>query len=174
MTNKTRVNYASAARTANGFHSAAILLHKSSEWLLSAVPKGQSQDKQTIESVVQLLGHTSASVVLHAFSIEVLLKALHGKSSQSPPPIHPLGKLFSGLSTATQTAVERLYANRLKAHESHTGVGLTGTLSALLNESANAFEKWRYNYERNNTTLSACVGELQLAFESLYEQYITP
>ena len=128
MTNKARVNHASAARTANGFHSAAILLHKSSEWLLCAVPKRQSQDKQTLESVVQLLGQTSASVVLHVFSIEVLLKAIHGKSSQSPPHTHHLGKLFLGLSTAIQTAAERLYANRLKAHESQTGVGLTLSL----------------------------------------------
>jgi len=85
MTNKTWVNHATVAQTANRFHSVAILLHKNSEWLLSTVPKGQSQDKQTIESIVQLLGHTSASVVLHAFSIEVLLKAFHGKDSQSPP-----------------------------------------------------------------------------------------
>ena len=172
MTNKTRFNHATAARTAKGFHSAAILLHKNSEWLLSTVPKGQSQDKKTIESVVQLLGHTSASVVLYIFSIEVLLKALHGKNSQNPPNIHYLDQLFSELSLATQTATEQLYANRLKAHESHTGVVLTGTLSDLLKEYTNAFVKWRYNYESNNTTLSARVGELQMAFEALHEQYI--
>lgn len=165
------MSHESAAQHAKGLHSAAISLHKESEALLGAVPSGESADKETLDGVVQLIGHSVAEVVLHAFSIEVMLKAIHGKEGIDPSRTHHLGDLFSKLPAASQSSAEKRY---IDAWNKQKGVPPTDTLATLLNISANAFEQWRYSYEGNNSSLNAYVGGMQIAFEALYEQYVAP
>lgn len=165
MTQKKRVNYQSAAQTAEGFHDAAILLHYNSELLLSAIPKGQNIDMHTF---AKLFGFSSASVVLHSFSLELILKALQGENGQLVPKTHHLGELFSDLPVAVKIAAEQLYVDAVSKQKEEKGLD---TLVTLLNDCANAFEEWRYTYEGTKTTLSGRIGDMQIAFDVLYEIY---
>lgn len=65
-----------AARQARGLHNAARTLHQASQVALASIPQGAHSDQATFDRVNELVGHTTGAVILQAFSIEVMLKAM--------------------------------------------------------------------------------------------------
>lgn len=104
----------------------------------------------------EMMGGLMGSVVLHAFAIELALKALCLKRGASFPKTHDLARLFALLPKDDQAAASKGYAQRDSKTE----------LEAVLKTNANAFEEWRYQHEYKPTTIVS--EQLSIAFDQIY------
>lgn len=93
-----------------------------------------------------------AEIILTAFAIESLLKALHTYSNPNKeyPSVHNLKDLFDSIPPTTKQAVSDAFFefNNKKKN-----------LDAFLSEHANIFVDWRYIWEKNST--EACSANLR-------------
>lgn len=106
----------------------------------------------------EMLGGISGSIVLHAFAVELALKAVCVKRGLAYPKSHDLGHLFSLLPPADQATAESSW----KQKNQTSGV----SFREVLESNANAFEEWRYQHEYGPTNIVS--EELSLAFEQIY------
>ena len=93
-----------------------------------------------------------------SFSCELFLKGIMIARSSTDEfnRGHDLKDLFSQLNKQDQEAIARLYANKC-----------CKSLDELLQESANAFENWRYALEKG---VSICVSGM-IAFADALQEY---
>ncbi len=150
-----------AANLAKQFNEAARRLHEQSA-LAIASAKGQITDTSAIHS---LLGTTFGSVMLQAFALELIIKALRYKHSlprKTRADGHNLLGLFADLPKPIKDKVAAAYADKVS----------TSTLDSLLRDYARAFEEWRYMFEYNPK--EAALGDLQNAFDAICEEVDAP
>ena len=105
-----------------------------------------------------MLGGFSGSIVLHAFAIELALKAVCVKRGLGYPKIHDLWRLFSSLPPTDQATAESGWKQK--------NLSSLASLGEVLKSNANAFEKWRYQHEYGPTIIVS--EELSHAFEQIY------
>lgn len=88
----------------------------------------------------------SAPIVVNcAFAIEVYFKCLYMIANGTvPPQIHNLQCLYDKLTKDEQDAVAKLYAQLVAKEPQSADL----PFAMVLDWAKNAFEKWRYNYER--------------------------
>jgi hypothetical protein len=159
---------AGLAQSGRGFQLAANQLHRRSGELLAVLPKGETTDEGSFQIIAELFGCSFGAMVLHALSLELVLKALRDKFSVSPLRCHNLLKLFRDLPSEERKASEACYASKLQAHNTRTGGNLSGSLANLLERAADTFVEFRYLSEFKPT--EAPFGEMRLAFEALDER----
>jgi hypothetical protein len=105
----------------------------------------------------ETLGVMAGATVLEALALELVLKARLLRAGVKPPKWHSHSDLFALLPAAEQQDADQNYqANRLTA--------MRATLTAVLDFSANAFERWRHH---NEQPTGASLDEMQLAFNAL-------
>lgn len=107
-----------------------------------------------------LFGGMYPFVVNASFSCELFLKAIMIKKSSNSEfeRGHDLKKLFSAIGDDDRAAIEALYNQKCKE-----------PLSKLLDESRQAFEDWRYAFEKK---VSVSVTGI-IAFSEALKEYIT-
>lgn len=154
------------ANLARQFNHAASQLHGHSSELLSSMPKGMQVTD--VRMIHELLGSTVGSVMLQAFSIELMLKALRNKHKVTPKKSHNLLTLFSELPLCEKAAAEQAYANKIAKYNILHGCSFSDNLEKLLRQYAEAFEEWRYTFEYKPK--KAAIGEMQMAFEVFDER----
>lgn len=155
-----------AANLARQFNEAARRLHEQSA---KALGSADAQITDTSE-IHNLLGTAFGSVMLQAFALELIVKALrykHGLPQKKGPAGHHLHDLFSDLPEPIKKKVVGAYAGNASArHYPST------SLESLLKEYARAFEEWRYMYDYKPK--NAALGELQVAFDTISGEVDVP
>ena len=124
----------------------------------------------------------SALIVNGAFSLELHLKHLYLLIEQKQVRGHDLHKLFQGLSKYTQTNLEYIFQTisasqpfvqkSFDALNQKLHVTRIWSIQTVLQESARAFESWRYCFENASQTSSfAGYGEAVYAMRIMSTQY---
>lgn len=124
----------------------------------------------------------SALIVNGAFSLELHLKHLYLLIEQRQARGHDLFKLFQGLSEYTRTNLETIFQamsasqplikTSFEAINRELGVTRNWSIQTVLQESARAFESWRYCFEGDSTASSfAGYGEAVYAMRIMSTQY---
>jgi hypothetical protein len=117
----------------------------------------QVAEVQADEDLHESLGVMAGATIVEALALELVLKARLLRAGIDPPKWHSHSDLFALLPAAEQHDADQNYqANRL--------VAMRGTLTAVLDFSANAFERWRHH---NEQPTGASLDEMRLAFKSL-------
>lgn len=124
----------------------------------------------------------SALVVNGAFSLELHLKHLHLLVEKKSVRGHDLAKLFNGLSGYTQSNLEEIFQAISESQplikesfdliNEEMGVERSWSIKSVLEESAKAFEAWRYCFEQGGKGSSfAGYGEAVFAMRIISTQY---
>ena len=106
---------------------------------------------------LEMMGGLMSSVVLHAFALELALKALCVKRGQAYPKTHDLSKLFDLIPPDDRAAAAKGYEQR------HPNSKVKGGLEAILKANAHAFEEWRYQHEYKPQIIVS--EDLSIAFD---------
>jgi hypothetical protein len=122
--------------------------------------KSGNLPKQDSKEFNEMMGGLMSSVVLHAFALELALKALCVKRGQAYPKTHDLSKLFDLLPPDDRAAAAKGYEQR------HPNSKAKGGLEGLLKANAHAFEEWRYQHEYKPQTIVS--EDLSIAFDQIY------
>jgi hypothetical protein len=105
----------------------------------------------------ETLGVMAGATILEALALEIVLKARLLRAGVKPPKWHSHSDLFALLPAVEQQDADQNYqANR--------PASMRATLTAVLDFSANAFERWRHH---NEPPTGASLDEMQLAFNAL-------
>jgi HEPN domain-containing protein len=138
------------------YHAAAVSLYsRASSIFDQTTGKGAPLKVDTLE-FTEMMGGLMGSVVLHAFAVELALKALCMKRRINFPRTHDLSRLFALLPQEDQVLASEGYAKRDPA----------SLLTDVLRTNANAFEEWRYQHEYRPTTVAS--EHLSIAFHQIY------
>ncbi len=124
----------------------------------------------------------SALIVNGAFSLELHLKHLYLLIEEKRIRGHDLSKLFQGLSEYTRTNLEDIFQRvsvsqpliktSFDAINAELGVTRKWSIKTVLQESARAFESWRYCFEGEPRGSSfAGYGEAVYAMRVMSTQY---
>lgn len=110
-------------------------------------------------------GHAVAPFVVNAtLSIELYLKTLHAIEKHAPRMIHKLVTLYDDLPRRLRDAVDA----EATRHTAEYKLPSTTNFREVLNRLNNAFEQWRYLYERRKLDLIN-VPETIFALRVLHE-----
>lgn len=150
-----------AANLAKQFNEAARRLHEQSALALASAERNITD----ISAMHNLQGTTFGSVMLQAFALELIIKALrfkHGLPRKTGSAGHSLHGLFVDLPQPIKDKAAATYAANVS----------TSTLDSLLRDYARAFEEWRYMFEYKPN--GAALGDLQKAFDAICEEVDGP
>lgn len=124
----------------------------------------------------------SSLVVNGAFSLELHLKHLHLLIEKKEVRGHDLFKLFNGLGEFARTNLEAIFQaisaqqplikTGFDALNLQLGISQAWSIATVLQESAYAFEAWRYSYEKNSKfSAFAGYGEAVYAMRIISKQF---
>lgn len=156
-------------QSASGFRSAAQLLNVISASFLQENPSRDVTSELAAKKWDEMVGYMVSAVVLQAFAIELVLKALGGKCGIAAAKSHDLLKLFQGLPESEQVAANQTYL--MLVSENPALSDTKRNLADLLKAHKNDFQEWRYQYEFRPTLIS--IGELDRAFCALQQRVET-
>jgi len=151
-------SFSAMRQSAALYAAAASSIYAASMARFSEGEKSGAFPKKDSREFNEIIGGFMGAVVLHAFSIELALKALCVKRGVAYPKTHDLAELFRSLLGDDRAAAAKGYDDK---HPNSKG-GLQG----LLKSNAKAFEQWRYHYQYKPRTM-AC-EELATAFDEIY------
>ncbi len=152
------------AESAREFFDSSDLLFMASLQPVAALPgRSYSFDSPEGQEIRRRNGYSSASIVLGALAVELILKALISRQGEIPRS-HHLSTLFEMLPQSTRSAAEAAYAVRHPG-----GRSVRRQLMEVLIENSSNFTDWRYSHERSR--LQAALGETKQAFLALEQVY---
>ena len=150
--------FAGLQQSAVLYHAAAGVLYSSANARWLEAQKNGSPPPADTSKFNEMVGGFAGSIVLHAFAVELVLKAVCVKRGVVYPKTHDLGKLFSLLSPTDQATAESGWKQK------HPGSA--ARLGEVLKSNADAFEEWRYQHEYTPTNIVS--EELSLVFSEIY------
>jgi hypothetical protein len=156
------------AQWGNRFKVAAQILHLESSNRLGQIPIGETTDPVMLERCDGMLGCIYGAMILQAFSVELILKALLTKNGVSHGNSHDLWKLFSALPEAERNQLESSFAETAAS----TGSVSSGSLQEVIRRNADTFTNFRYPDEY--LPQHAEFGALATAFDTLKEHLAMP
>lgn len=147
-----------------------MLLRRADGVLVRSIFSDEKADERWQEDAES---YFPALIVNAAFSLELHLKHLHLLIEEKQVRGHDLFKLFQGLSEYTRVNLEAIFqavsasqpliAKSFEGMKAELGIVKEWSIRAVLQESARAFEAWRYRFE-GSASASSFVGYGQAVY----------
>jgi len=162
-------SYDSAAHLANGLHFAAAMLIGQLNVRVQSRNYLPSEEGQPVH--VEIVGLTSASIVQSALSVEIIIKALIGKTVGVEVRSHHHLNLFKNLPLEVQEDADKNFSSLAKLYNQQNVSHVVTSIYSALEGTSRGFEEWRYMYEPRTKEVKFSLAEAQLAYKALARSY---